>query len=59
MPLELQHQPGLDLETVSKPSSRGFRHHDSMPLAKSELLDSREACPLPWESLWVDLGGEG
>ena len=59
MPLELQHQPGLDLETVSKPGSLGFRRHKAMSLTKSELLDTGEACPLNWESLWFDMGGEG
>jgi hypothetical protein len=59
MPIELQHQSGLDLETVSKPGCLGFHHHDSMPLARNELLDCGEACPLNWEALWIDVGGEG
>ena len=59
MPLELQHQPGLDLEGVFKPGTLGLRHHEPMPLAIGELLDFGEKCPLNWESLWVDTGGEG
>ncbi len=58
-PAELQHLFGI-VESSAKPGSPIFLQKERSTSPKTTLLDdATEASTRNWESLWIDMGGEG
>jgi hypothetical protein len=56
---DIQCLHGFAVEPACKPSNRLHHHHEYVLPVKANLLDDTEASTTSWESLWIDVGGEG
>jgi hypothetical protein len=55
---DIQCLHGFAAEPACKPSNR-LHHHEYVLPVKANLLGDTEAPTTRWESLWIDVGGEG
>jgi len=56
---DIQCLHGFALEPACKSSNCLDHHHEYVLPVKADLLDDTEASTTRWESMWIDVGGEG
>ena len=56
---DIQCVRGFAIEPVSKPSNRLHHHHEYVLPVKANLLEDSDGATASWESMWIDVGGEG
>ncbi len=56
---DIQSVRGFAVEPASNPSHRLHHHHEHLLPVKTNLLEDTEAPTTSWETMWIDVGGEG